>query len=112
MANWNDPQPTRTSFNTSASGIPGTARTGAMDQGLRADVVSDLLEQTTDEQRTAWVVRAGHPEPHDADLHWLAAARGAFAMHGRPLEAFYAITRYGWRDVCSGRSRTWKRLRL
>src|SRR5688572_3372676 len=40
MANWNDPQPTRTSFNASASGIPGTARTGIMDQGLRRHMLS------------------------------------------------------------------------
>ena len=96
----------RDSFVVRARDLP------AMDPGLRADVVSELLEQTTAEQCTAWVVRAGHPEPHDADLHWLAAARAAFAMHGRPLEAFYAITRYGWRDVRTGRARTWKRLRL
>jgi hypothetical protein len=84
----------------------------AMDPGLRADVVSELVAQTDDALRTAWVVRPGQPEPHDADLHWFAAARAAFAMHGRPLEAFYAVTRYGWRDVSTGRMRTWKRLRL
>jgi hypothetical protein len=96
----------RDSFVVRARDLP------AMDPGLRADVISELLEQTAPELRTAWVVRPGHPEPHDADLHWLAAARAAFAMHGRPLEAFYVITRYGWRDVCTGRTRTWKRLRL
>ena len=96
----------RDSFVVRARDLP------AMDQGLRADVVSELLEGSAEDRRTAWIVRPGHPEPHDADLHWLAAARAAFAMHGRPLDAFYALTRYGWRDVCSGRSRTWKRLRL
>ena len=84
----------------------------AVDQGLRTDVVSALLDQTDRELGTAWVVRPGKPEQHDADLQWLAAARAAFAMHGRPLEAFYAITRYGWLDVVTGQSRTWKRLRL
>jgi hypothetical protein len=96
----------RDSFVVRARDLP------VMDAGLRVDVVGDLVEQTSDEQREAWVVRPGHPEQHDADLHWLAAARAAFATHGRPLEAFYAITRYGWRDVCTGRTRTWKRLRL
>ena len=96
----------RDSFVVRARDLP------AMDPGLRADVVCELLEGSTEDQHTAWIVRPGHPEPHDADLHWLAAARAAFAMHGRPLDAFYALTRYGWRDVCSGRSRTWKRLRL
>jgi hypothetical protein len=96
----------RDSFVVRARDLP------VMDAGLRADVVGELVEQTSDEQRHAWVVRPGHPEQHDADLHWLAATRAAFATHGRPLEAFYAITRYGWRDVCTGRTRTWKRLRL
>jgi hypothetical protein len=96
----------RDSFVVRARDLP------AMDAGLRTDVVAELVEQTSDEQRLAWVVRPGHPEPHDADLHWFAAASAAFAVHGRPLEAFYVITRYGWRDVRTGRARTWKRLRL
>jgi hypothetical protein len=96
----------RDSFVVRAQDLP------AVDQGLRADVVAALLEQTDPELRTAWLVRPGRPEQHDADLQWLAAARAAFAMHGRPLDAFYAITRYGWLDVLTGQSRTWKRLRL
>ena len=83
-----------------------------LDHGVRVDVVSALLEDAAPEHSTAWVVRPGVPEPHDADLQWLAAARSAFAVHERPLRALYAITRYGWRDVSTGESRTWKRLRL
>lgn len=83
-----------------------------LDRGLRVDVVAELLERTPDELCTAWTVRPGTAEHHDEDGHWHAAARAAFAMHGRPLEAFYAITRYGWRDVATGASRSWKRLRL
>ena len=83
-----------------------------LDAGLRADVFAELLEQTDPEQTVAWLVRSGTPEPHDADLAWLAAAGAAFAMHGRDLEAFYVFTRYGWRDVRTGETRTWKRLRL
>lgn len=84
----------------------------ALDPGLRVDVVSELLEQTDPGDRTGWLVRPGTPEPHDEDLAWLAAAGTAFSMHGRILEDFYAITRYGWRDVRTGATRTWKRLRL
>ena len=51
-------------------------------------------------------------EQHDADLAWAGAARRAFALHGRPLEGCYVITRYGWLDLDTGRSRTWKRLRI
>lgn len=84
----------------------------AVDQAVRIEVFAALLESTDPAQRTAWVVRPGPPEPHDTDLQWLASAGTAFAMHDRPLEAFYAITRYGWRDVRTGSSRAWKRLRL
>jgi hypothetical protein len=83
----------------------------AVDASLRVDVVSSLLEQGPG-WRTAWLVRPGTPEPHDLDLQWLAAARSAFGIHGRELRGFYVITRAGWRDVLTGESRTWKRLRL
>ena len=96
----------RHSFVVRRRDLPG------LDPGLRVDVVSELLEQTDPEQRDAWLVRPGTPEQHDDDLAWLAAAGAAFAMHGRTLDDFYAITRYGWRRVRTGETRTWKRLRL
>jgi hypothetical protein len=83
-----------------------------VDPGLRVDVVSALLERTEHVHRTAWLVRPGVPELHDDDLAWLAAAGSAFAMHERPLDAFYALTRYGWLDVRTGTGRSWKRLRI
>jgi hypothetical protein len=33
-------------------------------------------------------------------------------MHGRRLDGCFAVTRYGWRDVLTGETRTWRRLRL
>jgi hypothetical protein len=96
----------RHSFVVRRRDLPG------LDPGLRVDVVSELLEQTDPAHREAWLVRPGTPEQHDDDLAWLAAAGRAFAMHGRTLDDFYAITRYGWRRVRTGESRTWKRLRL
>jgi hypothetical protein len=96
----------RDSFVVRAGDVP------ALDHGLRVDVVAELLERTPADLRTAWTVRPGTAEAHDEDALWHAAARAAFAMHGRPLEAFYTITRYGWRDVATGASRSWKRLRL
>lgn len=84
----------------------------AVDAALRVDVLSSLLDAGDPAWETAWLMRPGMPEPHDADLAWFSAARRAFAIHDRTLAAFYAITRYGWRDVVTGESRTWKRLRL
>jgi hypothetical protein len=96
----------RDSFVVRAQDLP------AVDASLRVDVVDSLLEQSGGRWTTAWLVRPGSPEPHDLDLQWLAAARTAFGMHGRDLHGFYVITRAGWRDVLTGESRTWKRLRL
>jgi hypothetical protein len=62
--------------------------------------------------RTAWVVRAGTPDVHDADLEWLSAVHVGFGVHGRPLEGCFVLTRAGWRDLHSGEVRVWARLRL
>lgn len=96
----------RDSFVVRARDVP------AIDAAVRIEVVSALLDRTTPALRTLWLTRSGHPEPYDQDLGWLAAAATAFAMHGRTLEACYAITKFGWRDVRTGESRAWKRLRL
>ena len=96
----------RDSFVVRAQDLP------AVDAGLRTDVVSALLDDAPPEWTKAWIARPGVPDLHDADLAWLAAAGAAFGMHGRTLEAFYALTRYGWRDVRTGQSRVWKRLRI
>ena len=96
----------RDSFTVRAADLP------VVDAALRADVVSALLDDAPADWRTAWLVRPGVPHLHDLDLAWLGAARTAFGMHGRPLEAFYAVTRSGWLDVLTGESRAWKRLRL
>ena len=84
----------------------------AVDAALRTDVVAALLEDAPAEWRTMWLARAGTPEQHDLDLQWLAAARTAFGMVDRPLEACYAVTRTGWRDVVTGEQQVWVRLRL
>jgi len=83
-----------------------------MDAGLRIDVVEALVEATAEQATEAWITRAGVPAPHDEDLAWLAAAISAFAIHGRPLDGFYVLTRTGWLDPRSGETRTWRRLRL
>ncbi len=83
-----------------------------VDSGLRVDVLSSMLEHSDPGWETAWLLRPGVPAPHDEDLAWFSAARTAFAIHDRRLGGFYVLTRYGWRDVVTGESRTWKRLRL
>jgi len=82
-----------------------------LDDALRTEVVSSLLEDCPS-ATAAWVTRSGRPEPYDTDLAWLSAATRAFAMHARNLDSFHAVTRYGWRDVRTGESRSWERLRL
>jgi hypothetical protein len=83
-----------------------------VDRGLRVEVVCALLDELEGDEAAAWLVRPGVPEPHDADLEWLAAAAFGFAVRDARLTGFYAITRSGWLDVRTGESRVWKRLRL
>src|SRR5687767_113720 len=46
----------------------------ALDAGLRADVVHQLLDGLDEDEPLAfWWTRVGWPEPHDVDLLWLAA---------------------------------------
>lgn len=82
-----------------------------VDRAVRTDLVSALLERTAAEHTTTWLTRAGHPDDHEQDRDWLRAAHTAFGMHGRVLTGCYAVTRYGWRDVVTGKSRVWRRLR-
>lgn len=96
----------RDSFVARAADLP------SLDGAMRTDVVSALLERTDDTLATVWLTRAGQPDAYELDLAWLAAARTAFGMHGRPLLGCFVVTRYGWRDVLTGDSRAWKRLRL
>jgi hypothetical protein len=96
----------RDSFVVRARDVP------AIDGAVRIDVLSALLERSPGDHRTTWLTRVGSPDPYDQDLAWLAAARTAFAMHGQRLDGCFAVTRYGWRDVLTGETRTWRRLRL
>jgi hypothetical protein len=84
----------------------------AFDAGLRTDVVGGLLQEAPASWSTVLVLRAGTPEPHDLDLHWLAAARTAFGSHDRSLGGCFVVTRTGWRDALTDETRTWARLRL
>jgi hypothetical protein len=96
----------RDSFTVAARDLP------ALDAGLRTDVLVALLGDGDPDWGDVWLTRPGGTEEHDADLAWLAAARAAFAVHGRELRSFHALTRAGWRDVLTGETRTWVRLRL
>jgi hypothetical protein len=102
-------------------GILGGARAGfvlrakdrpVMDAALLRDVASRLVEGSPSSWRHAWLVRPGTVEPHDLDLHWLAAARAAFGSVERPLGGCFVVTRSGWRDVVTDDGHAWVRLRL
>jgi len=94
----------RTSLVVRAQDLP------MLDVALRTDLVGRLL--TDCDGTTVWLTRAGVPEVYDSDLAWLGAAGAACMEHGLPLAGFYVVTRTGWLDPRTGRSRTWKRLRL
>lgn len=84
------------------------------DVGLKFDLMAALVASWSCAGKDAfvWLTRPGVPDPHDADLQWLAGATRAFGAHGVGLLGFLAITRTGWLDVRSGERRVWKRLRL
>jgi hypothetical protein len=89
--------------------------TTGYDTGLRFDLMCGLVEEwlaTAGGPAFGWLTRPGVPEPHDRDLEWYAAATRAFGAYECELLGFRALTRNGWWDVATGRSRTWKRLRL
>lgn len=96
----------RTGFVVRAQDLP------VVDTALRTDVLSALLEDSPRAWRSVWLVRAGTLEVYDTDLAWWASARTAFGMHGRRPDGCWVVTRSGWRDVVTGESRQWARLRL
>jgi hypothetical protein len=108
-------------------GRPGGPRTSARvpwpvpdlyDAGLRLDLLDALLSNLEDgiEDSTAgfsiWLTRPGTTEQHDLDITWWSSASHACSARGLAPSGFFVVTRYGWLDLDSGASRTWKRLRL
>ena len=84
----------------------------SLDQALRTDIASALLQQTATAgtQRWAWLTRGGSLALHDADVAWSAAWYAACAE--REVEVpFVVVTRTGWRDPRTGVQREWSRLR-
>jgi hypothetical protein len=83
-----------------------------LEHGLRADLVAAWLRRATTEAADplVWVTRTGDFVLEDADAAWLSAARSAYAEADVPL-TMVVVTRRGWWDPRSGRSRVWKRLR-
>jgi hypothetical protein len=100
-------------------GVPGAIdlafeppRDQPLEHGLRADLVAAFLRATSTDtvEPLVWVTRTGDFVLEDADAAWLSAARSAYAEAGAPL-TMVVVTRRGWWDPRSGRSRVWKRLR-
>jgi hypothetical protein len=106
---------------TAYVGVPGSVRTAlvheqAHDQVLRADlverVVDGLPERTVRRAAAcAWVTRPGDLTLDTLDQDWLAAARAGFERHDLELPAFFVVSRNGWHEALSGRTRRWHRVR-
>lgn len=100
-------------------GVPGATsliHEGGHDQsaehGLRADLVAALLHRsrTGPVPPLVWLTRTGELVLEDVDAAWLSAARAAYAEAGLPL-VMAVVTRRGWWEPLTERSREWKRLR-
>lgn len=84
------------------------------DAGLRLDLLDALLSRGEDvsEATSIWLTRPGLTSPHDLDARWWSSAKHARSARGLRPCGFHVVTRYGWRDLDTGATRTWKRLRL
>ena len=85
------------------------------DAGLRFDLVCGLVDEwmaSGGGPAFGWLTRPGAPQSHDRDLEWYSATVRACAAYDCELLGFRAVTRSGWWDVETGRSRVWRRLRL
>ena len=107
--------PTTLHVGLPSAGHSSIAHADSHDAALRADLVERALSCLDDgvDPRTAmaWLTRPGSLEPHDHDHQWYAACTAGFAAHGLPAPAFYVITRKGWRDLVSGETQVWSRVR-
>lgn len=95
-----------------------------LDAGLRTDLAGLLLDRlhaptahdtvvtATSDAMTGWLTRPGDPTVQDTDFAWMAATAAACSAVGVTLHAFWTVSRTGWLDLRSGRTRTWRRLRL
>jgi hypothetical protein len=84
-----------------------------LDDGLRSDVVGELLRTRPEDQPSAvWLTRTGVPKPHDVDLAWLPSALAAFAEAGETPRFFVVVTKSGWYDPRTDERTTWQRLRI
>ncbi len=103
---------------TAHIGVPGgehvsVAHQGLHDHALRTDVVVRALDGLPDTSGACcWLTRSGELERGDADAEWFAAALAGFAVHGLLLPHFYVLNRRGWRDLVTGDTRVWTRVRV
>jgi hypothetical protein len=106
---------------TAYAGVPGSVRTPlphdpAHDRVLRTDLVERVVDGLSDRDLSAsracaWVTRPGQLALDTRELDWFLAGQEGFARHGHELPAFFVVSRTGWLEARSGRTRTWSRLR-
>lgn len=81
------------------------------DPADRLDVALRLLAALDDPPVVAVWSRVGPNEPTQSDLGWWAALRHAAGDRDVAVPSLLVVTRWGWRCLPEGTSRTWKRLR-
>jgi len=81
------------------------------DDALRADLVERALSCLDQPRPIAWLTRTGDCRlPQDADHAWCAATTAAALRIGTEVD-FFVVTRKGWMELRTGRSRQWVRVR-
>jgi hypothetical protein len=80
------------------------------DDALRADLAERALSCLDGSESLAWLTRPGELAPQDLDHAWSAATTAA-ALRIPCRTTFYVVTRRGWLELRTGRSREWSRVR-
>lgn len=85
-----------------------------LDVGLRAQICAALLARAVQftPRPAAWIVRDGHPEPHDLDLAWAPVLARVFAESDIVPRCVVVMTRFGWYEPLGDDGAEWKRLRV
>lgn len=80
------------------------------DHALRTDVLSALLWRRRTEDPLVWLTRTGSLAWQDVDQRWYAAFLASLGETGLRAQVL-VVTRHGWHDPATGRTRIWRRIR-
>src|SRR3546814_17708005 len=81
---------------------------------MRTEIAVALIHRslTVTDRPSAWLTRAGVPQPHDLDMAWIPVLHRAFGLLEVAPRAVAVVTKTGWYDPLHEDGSTWPRLRV